>query len=156
VWVQADVYEKDIALIQKNLSVKVSVDAYPKDTFTGRITYVSDLLDPKTRTAKVRCEVANPGGKLKLDMFATIAIPTPRGRNAVMVPSTAIQQIDDQPNVFVRLAPTKFERRRVTLGVKDGEWIEVPSGVKARESIVTNGSFALKSALLREQIGGEE
>ena len=156
VWVQADLYEKDIAIIRKNLPVKIVVDAYPHDLFTGRITYISDLLDPKTRTAKVRCEVSNPTGRLKLDMFATISIPTPQGRSAVMVPSAGVQQINDQPVVFVRVAPSEFDRRRVTLGVREGDWVEVSSNVKPGEMVVAQGSFALKATLLREQIGEKE
>lgn len=156
VWVQADVYEKDISVVRKGLSVKVSVDSYPGEFFDGRITYVSDALDPKTRTAKVRCEVPNPGGRLKLDMFASIEIPTPKGRSAVMVPATAIQQIDDRQLVFVRVGETEFERRDVKLGSREGDFVEIVSGVKLGDRVVTKGSFDVKSTLLREQIGEKE
>jgi cobalt-zinc-cadmium efflux system membrane fusion protein len=156
VWVQADVYEKDIAAVRKNLTVQVSVDAFPGEVFQGRITYISDVLDPKTRTTKVRCEVANPSGRLKVDMFATIAIPTPQGRTATMVPRTAIQQIDDQSVVFIATSATEFERRNVTLGVRDGDWIEIQRGLQPRETVVTTGSFDLKSLLLRGKIGEAE
>lgn len=156
VWVQADVYEKDIASIKKGIPVKVAIDAYPGESFQGRITYISDVLDPKTRTTKVRCEVPNPSGRLKVDMFATITIPTPQGRTAAMIPSAAVQQINDQPVVFVAVAPNEFERRDVKLGSREGDWVEVASGLKAGERVVTAGSFDLKSTLLRGQIGGEE
>lgn len=156
VWVQADVYEKDIAALRKNVPVKVIVDSYPGESFSGRITYISDVLDPKTRTAKVRCEVLNPTGRLKLDMFATIVIPSPKGRSAVMVPSAALQQIDDQQIVFVQVAEDEFERRDVKLGSREGDWVEIVSGVKAGERVVTAGSFDLKSALLRAEIGEGE
>lgn len=156
VWVQADVYEKDIASIHEGQEVKVFVDAYPGETFIGRITYVSDFLDPKTRTAKVRCEVPNREGRLKLEMFATIKIPTPTGREAVMIPVTAIQRIDNQPVVFVKIGDAQFQKREVQLGAQSDGWIEVTNGVKAGEVVVTQGSFYLKSTLLREQIGGEE
>lgn len=157
VWVQADVYEKDIASIRRGQEVGISVDAYPGETFTGRITYVSDFLDPKTRTAKVRCEVPNPQGRLKLDMFATIQLPTPTRREVVMIPASAVQQVDDKPVVFVKMGDTQFQRRDVQLGTQSDGWVEVKSGVKAGEPVVTQGSFYLKSTLLREQIGeGEE
>jgi len=156
VWVQADLYEKDIASVKKNSTVKISVDAFPGESFQGRITYISDILDPKTRTTKVRCEVANPAGRLKLDMFATIIIPTPQGRTAVMVPSTAIQQIDDQAVVFVAVAATEFQRRNVSVGSREGDWVEIVTGLKAKETVVTTGSFDLKSLLLRGQIGEAE
>lgn len=156
VWVLADVYEKDLALIREGQEVKIVMDAYPGEAFRGKLTYVSDFLDPKTRTAKVRCEVRNLQARLKLDMFATIHIPTPIGLEAVMIPTSAVQQIDNQPVVFVRLNDTQFQRREVQLGAQSDGWVEVKSGVKAGEAVVTQGSFYVKSALLREQIGGEE
>jgi cobalt-zinc-cadmium efflux system membrane fusion protein len=156
VWVQADIYEKDIAKVHRGSLAQVSVEAYPGRSFEGRVTYISDLLDPKTRTAKVRCEVPNPEDLLKLDMFATINIPTPENRKAVMVPATALQTIDDQPVLFVRSSPETFSRRNVKLSAKDGIWVEVTDGVKSGERVVTTGSFQLKALLLREKIGGEE
>ena len=156
VWVQADIYEKDISSIRKDVAAAVSVDAYPGQVFSGRITYISELLDPKTRTVKVRAEVPNRDGRLKLEMFATIDIPTPAGRQAVMIPGTAVQQINDQPIVFVKVNDSDFQRRGIQLGAKDGDWVEVVSGVQLGENIVTTGSFQLKSLLLREQIGEKE
>jgi len=156
VWVQADVYEKDIAAIHRGQEAKVFVDAYPGETFLGKITYVSDFLDPKTRTAKVRCEVPNRDSRLKLEMFATILIPMRAGREAVMIPATAVQQIDNQPVVFVRIGDTQFQKRNVRLGAQSDGWIEVTNGMKAGEPVVTQGSFYLKSTLLRQQIGEGE
>lgn len=156
VWVLADVYEKDIGRIRLGQEARIVTDAYPGQIFRGRITYVSDMLDPATRTAKVRCEVPNPDGRLKLEMFVTVELPTPLGRQALMVPSTAIQQIDGQPVVFVQTGEGRFERRNVRLGASSNGWVEVTSGVREGEPVVTEGSFHLKSALLRERIRGEE
>ena len=156
VWVQANIYEQDIGAVRKGVPAIISVDAYPNETFKGRLTYISDLLDPKTRTVKVRCEVPNADGRLKLDMFMTIDIPTPAGREAVMIPAAAVQQINDQPVVFVRLAGTEFQKRLVQLGAKDGDWVEAVSGITPGDAIVTTGSFQLKSIALRELIGEKE
>lgn len=156
VWVQADVYEKDIALVREGQTVTVTVEAYPDQSFTGTITYVSDMLDPQTRTAKVRCEVPNSGGRLKLEMFATIQIPILRNREAIMLPTSAIQQIDDKPVVFVQTGEGRFERRDVRLDVESNGWTEIIQGVQEGESVVTTGSFYLKSIMLREQIGEGE
>jgi cobalt-zinc-cadmium efflux system membrane fusion protein len=156
VWVQANIYEKDIGSVRKGVPAIVSVDAYPEEIFKGQLTYISDVLDPKTRTVKVRCEVPNPGGRLKLDMFTMIDIPTPADRKAVMIPGSSIQQINDQPVVFVQLTETEFQKRLVQLGVKDGDWIEAVTGIKPGEAIVTDGSFQLKSISLRELIGEKE
>ena len=156
VWIQANIYETDIAAVRRGLTVPVMLGAYPGRTFNCLTTYVSDVLDPKTRTAKARCEVANPGGLLKIDMFATLLIPSPTGRQAVMVPKTALQIVNDKPVVFVKAGETEFVRRDVETGAMDGGRVEIKSGVKAGDMVVTSGSFQLKSILLREQIGGEE
>jgi len=155
-WVLADVYEKDIALIRAGQEARIVTDSYPGETFLGRITYVSDFLDPKTRTAKVRCEVPNRDGRLKLDMFATVHLPTPMGRRALLVPSGAIQQVNDRPVVFVRTSEVEFEPRNVELGPQSDGWIEVKNGIKEGETVVAHASFFLKSTMLRSQIGGEE
>ncbi|HLG16980.1 MAG TPA: efflux RND transporter periplasmic adaptor subunit [Blastocatellia bacterium] len=156
VWVQADVYEKDIALIRQGQEVQVRLDSYPGEVFRGKITYVSDFLDPKTRTAKVRCEVPNPGSRLKLEMFARIDIPTSTGRDAVMIPSSAIQHIEDKPVVFIKTGDGQFQKREVQLGAESDGWVEVTSGLNAGEVVVALGSFQLKSALLKDQISGED
>ena len=153
VWVQADVYEKDLGRIQRDSDVAVKVETYPDRSFTGRLTFIADLIDPKTRTAKVRCVVANGDGALKLDMFARIAIPTKDQRQAVVVPQVAVQQVDNQPVVFVRRTATQFERRDVRLGASSGDLVEILDGLKAGETVVAAGSFYFKTALLRERIG---
>ena len=155
VWVLADVYEKDLGRIQRDSDVAVKVETYPDRTFSGRLTFIADLIDPKTRTAKVRCVVENGDGALKLDMFARIAIPTKDQRQSVVVPQVAVQQVDNQPVVFVRRTGTQFERRDVRLGSTAGDFVEVLDGVKAGEVVVAAGSFYFKTALLRERIGGE-
>jgi cobalt-zinc-cadmium efflux system membrane fusion protein len=156
VWVQGDVYEKDIASIRQGQEVKVVANAYPDRTFTGKLTYLSDVLDPQTRTAKVRCEMSNPGGLLKLEMFATIQIPTSARRQALMVPAAALQQIDNESMVFVEIAENKFEKRKVESGMNSDGWTEIKSGLKAGEKIVAQGAFMLKSHLKKEEFGEDE
>ena len=155
VWVLADVYERDLAKVQVNTSVNVRVDTYPDRVFVGRLTYVSDIIDPQTRTAKVRCVIDNPDGALKLDMFAKVAVPTTERRESIVVPATAIQQIDGNAVVFVRQTPERFMQRPVELGLAAGEVVEITSGLKAGDVIVGAGSFYLKTAALRERIGDE-
>jgi membrane fusion protein, heavy metal efflux system len=156
VWVQGDVYEKDIASIRQGQDVKVLANAYPGQTFTGKLTYLSDILDPQTRTAKVRCEMPNPKGLLKLEMFATIHIPTGARRNALMIPAAAVQQIDNESVVFVEIAENKFEKRKVEPGTNSDGWAEIKSGLKAGEKVVAQGAFMLKSHLKKEEFGEEE
>lgn len=155
VWVLADVYERDISKIQRNGTVEIKVDAYPDRTFSGRITHVSDLIDPASRTAKVRCVVDNQDGALKLDMFAKVALGTGDQRQALAVPADAVQEVDNASVVFVRLGPTRFERRTVQDGRRVGNVVEILGGLEAGQQVVGKGSFYLKTALLRERIGDE-
>jgi cobalt-zinc-cadmium efflux system membrane fusion protein len=155
VWVLADVYEKDLAKITREGTVTIKVDAYPDRVFSGRITHVSDLIDPTTRTAKVRCVVENRDGALKLDMFAKVLLGTTEARQVLAVPADAVQQVDNQPVVFIRQSETRFERRNVQVGRRSGELVEILSGLEAGQMVVGKGSFYLKTALLRERIGDE-
>ena len=96
VYVQAQVYEKDLGRVVRGQSASIRVDAYPDEQFTGRIVSIGDTIDPQTRTATVRCDVANPKGLLKLDMFATVDLPTAISKNALVVPSDAVQTLEGQ------------------------------------------------------------
>ncbi len=156
VWIQGDVYEKDIALMIEEQDVKVHTDAYPGETFVGKLTYVSDALDPSTRTAKVRCEVANPGGRLKLEMFATIEIPTSRRREALVIPVAAVQQLDNRSIVFVKTGDGEFRARDVQLGAESDGQVEVAAGLAAGESVVVQGALMLKSKLKIGELGEHE
>lgn len=156
VWVLADVYEKDLAHVRAGQTVDIRVASYTDQVFRGKITYISDVIEPATRTAKVRCVVPNPASKLKLEMFATVEIPTSGAMEILAVPVTAIQQVEGRPVVFLQRARTEFEKRDVETGVEDRGWVEIRSGLSAGDPVVTDGSFYLKSALLRELIGGEE
>jgi len=155
VWVLADVYEKDLAKVTRDGTVSIKVDAYPDRTFTGRITHVSDIIDPATRTARVRCVVENRDGALKLDMFAKVVLGTSEERQALAVPSDAVQQVDNQSVVFTRQTPTRFERHIVQVGRRSGNLVEILGGLEEGQMVVGKGSFYLKTALLRERIGDE-
>ncbi len=155
VWVLADVYEKDLARLRQADDVRITLEAYPDRTFTGRLTYISDMIDPKTRAAKVRVVVLNQDQALKLEMFARCAVPTKEQREGLAVSVDAVQQIDNQPVVFLKRSDTRFERRNVRLGASTDTLVEILDGLSAGDTIVTAGSFYLKTALLRERIGDE-
>ena len=151
VWVQAEVYEKDLAKVVTGQPAFITVETYPDRQFTGNVTYIGDILDPQTRTTRVRCEVANPLIALKLDMFATVRLPTKFSRRGLAVPDSAIQQWEDKYFVFIQTAPTTFAAREINPGkVIDGK-TEVTSGLKTGESVVVNGSFHLKSIVRSKQ-----
>jgi cobalt-zinc-cadmium efflux system membrane fusion protein len=156
VWVLGDIYEKDLGRIPGHGDCLVTVSSYPDERFRGRITYLSDFLDPNSRTAKLRCVVPNKDGRLKLEMFADVFIPTTSAMSAAVVPGAALQDIEGKPVVFVQRDATHFEKRDVTLGERGEEETQILVGVSPGEKVVTVGSFYLKSALMREQIGGED
>ena len=156
VWVLADIYERDLGKVQEGLTARIKVPAYPDTVFTGMITYIGDVLDPDSRTAKLRCVMANPDGRLKLEMFATVEIPLPVKEEVIVVPAAAVQVVGDLKVVFIQRGKTQFEKRVVEVGERSGDWVEVLSGLRAGEPLVTEGAFYVKSAMLKDQISGEE
>jgi len=155
VWVQAEVYEKDLGRIRIGRSASIKVDTYPDREFLGRVSYIGDILDPQTRTVRVRCDVANPDSSLKLDMFATVLLPTTFNKDALAVPAEALQLIQGRNVAFVKTGPTMFERKNVVIGRTVQGVAEVVSGLMPGEQVVTKGAFHLKSMVLGEEIGKE-
>jgi cobalt-zinc-cadmium efflux system membrane fusion protein len=156
VWVQAEVYEQDLGRVKIGEPAVITVDTYPGEKFHGQVTYLGDILDPQTRTARVRCEVANPGVRLKLDMFASIELPTHFNRRTLVVPASAIQDLNGNPVVFIRKTATSFETRPVKTGKTLDDETEVQSGLQEGEQVISVGAFHLKSIALSGQIGEEE
>ncbi len=117
VWIWADLFEMDLAAFQKGAALSATVPAYPKREFTGRVDWISPALDPVTRTARVRCVLANPRGELKPEMYATVHISTGE-RRALAIPRSAVLRIGEQTLVFVQEGRTesglfRFQRRAV-------------------------------------------
>lgn len=154
VWIQGDLYERDLAAIAEGLIARVTVEAFPGETFTGRVTYVSDFLDPATRTAKLRCEVKNPDGRLQ--MFARVEIASGNARATLAIPRVALQELDSETSVFVRTSDSRFERRSVMLGESSDEWVEITSGLTPGERVVTTGALMLKSKLKLSEFAESE
>jgi cobalt-zinc-cadmium efflux system membrane fusion protein len=147
VWVEAAVYEKDIARVKVGQRAQVSVAAYPDEAFQGIIAYVGDLLDPETRTVTARTEVPNPQMKLKPGMFAELTIELAQNGGALAVPDEAVLQDQEWSMVFVWKDSLRFEPRLVVLGTRGGGFVEVARGLQAGERVVTRGNFQLKSKL---------
>jgi cobalt-zinc-cadmium efflux system membrane fusion protein len=155
VWVLADVAERDLGAVKVGESVAISVDAYPGRTFVGRVAYIPDQIDPRSGTARIRCEVPNPDGALRANMFVTADIKSPLGHDGVMVPDAALQQIDGKPVVFTQTGPGRFERHVVRVGLHSGGFTEIVDGLPAKSTIVTDGSFWVKAAMMQSSIPDE-
>ncbi|BCS52828.1 efflux RND transporter periplasmic adaptor subunit [Geobacter sp. SVR] len=154
VWVLVDINEKDLAKVRKGQAAVVTVGAFPDLKLKGRITYIADLVNEATRTVKARIEVANPGRKLKPEMFATVELALPADAPPVLaVPEEAFQEVGGKKVLFVAENSTKFESRTVETGRTAGGLIEVLSGLKEGERYVLKGSFLLKSELQKGELG---
>jgi len=155
-WAVAEIDETQIPLVTAGRPTELRVSAYPGETFPGQITFVADMVNPKTRRVTVRCQVENPDGRLKPEMYAALTLSSGEPHDVLAVPSGAIQEIEGKPLVFVKAASGSFERRDVVLGQEAESWVEVRSGVKEGEEVATAGSFLLKSELLKGSLAGEE
>ncbi|MDZ4854037.1 MAG: efflux RND transporter periplasmic adaptor subunit [Nitrospirota bacterium] len=151
VWVRADFPEQQAGRLKTGLILEVRVSAYQDTLFHGAITYVGAVIDSTTRTVMARADVANPDGQLRPEMFAEVSVVTDE-QAVLSVPRTAVQQVGSRTVVFVVRGPRRFESREVTLGSASREYIHVITGLTAGDEVVTEGSYALKSELLREQM----
>jgi cobalt-zinc-cadmium efflux system membrane fusion protein len=154
VWVRADFPEQQAGRLKTGLILEVRVSAYPDTMFGGAITYVGAVIDPTTRTVTARADVSNLEGRLRPEMFAGVTVVTDE-QAVLSVPRTAVQQVGSRTVVFVVRGPRRFESREVTLGPASSEYIQVVTGLVAGDDVVTEGSYALKSESLREQMPGE-
>jgi len=148
-WVLADIYEKDLANIKPGLPADIEVAAYPSEKFHGRLTTIFDVLDETTRTVKARIETENPSGKLKPQMFATVALQSGELANLLVVPEAAVQAEGGQQFVFVPESDGTFMKREVRTGQKIDGGIALIDGLAADEKVVTAGAFVLRSELAK-------
>lgn len=155
-WAMAEVDETRIPLVAAGRPAKVHVAAWPDRAFDAKVTFVGDAVNPKTRRVTVRCQVPNPGGLLKPEMYARVALGESAPRPMVVVPEAAIQEMDGKPYVFVSGEKGRFDRREVALGASSDGLVEIRSGVAAGEKVATAGSFLLKSQLLSASAPAEE
>jgi cobalt-zinc-cadmium efflux system membrane fusion protein len=152
VWVVANVPEKDVHFVRRDQAVEVIAAAYPHGMFSGTITYIGDVLEPATRTMRLRVTVPNPDKLLKPEMFALVRVYAAPTADVLTVPLTAVQNGPTGKMVFVQQAPNVFEVRTVKLGEEQGEVVTVLDGLREGEQVVTKGSFVLKSEVERHKI----
>jgi len=143
----ADAYELDLHLIGEGMEASVEVPSFPNKVFQGTVNYVGDVVDPTTRTTKVRCNLNNSEHKLKPEMFARIHIMKPVVESlALAVPREAVITIGDEAFVFVEKTATEYERRNVVTGPTSGDLIQIHEGLRAGERVVVKGALLLKGA----------
>lgn len=153
-WIETDLFEKDLGRVKVGAQATVIISAYPDEVFKGRVTYISSTMNKETRTVKARVEVPNSGGRLKPEMFATVAIGTGGSAKALLVPEDAVLLLQGQPTVFVA-ERGGFEPRAVEVAERTQGYVVLKSGVAAGENVVVSGAYALKARLLKSQIGAD-
>ena len=144
VWVLADVYESELAMVALGTRATVTLSYLPDRTFSGNVTFITPTIDPMTRTAKVRIEVDNRDGSLKPDMFADVVIAEPQ-RSVTVVPESAVLATGKRSLLFVVHDDGTLEPREVETGVKSDRWIEVRNGVEPGETVATQANFLIDS-----------
>jgi cobalt-zinc-cadmium efflux system membrane fusion protein len=150
VWVLLNIFEKDLAQITRNTTVKIQTESYLGETFGGKVAYIGDVIDPQNRTVPLRVEVPNPGRRLKPGMFATAEVVSSGAlAKAIVIPASAIQKIEGKPVAFVRQSDSSFAKKELQLGKEMSGKVEVKSGLTEGEQVVIEGSFTLKSELLK-------
>jgi len=156
VWVMVDINEKDLAKIHRGQAATVIVGAFPDLKLRGRITYIADLVNESTRTVKARVEVANPGRRLKPEMFATVELALPADAPPVVtIPEDSLQDMDGKKVVFVAENEAEFAVRQVQTGRTAGGMIEIVSGLKEGERFAIKGAFILKSEIKKGEMKDE-
>ena len=142
VWIDANVFEKDLERVRPGQEVKLTVPAFPESTFSGKVILINSVVDPDTRTVKVRTEVNNPDGRLKPDMFANVQIVTALNRAAISIPQSAVLNDEGKTIVFVAEG-NGYKKRQVQAGIQANDRVEIIDGLSAGDKVVVKGNYLL-------------
>ena len=151
VWILLDVYENDLSAVQLGDKINFKANAYPGHSFEGRVSFVDPLLDPQSRTLKIRAEAGNPELLLKPEMFVTALLESQAKGNqeSLTIPKSAVLWTGEKSVVYVQVGDREspaFEMREVELGTSIDERIAVKSGLNLGDEVVSNGAFAVDAA----------
>jgi RND family efflux transporter MFP subunit len=156
VWVEADIYERELPSLRRGATATITLDAYPGARFQGRVIYISAFVDEKTRTVKARFELLNRDGRLKPGMYANVELAAP-AQEGLAVPANAVLDSGSEQIVFVAKGEGYFEPRRVTIGQRLGDTIEIREGLQEGDQVATGATFFLDSeSQLRASLQGFE
>jgi Cu(I)/Ag(I) efflux system membrane fusion protein len=144
VWVVADVYESDLPKVRVGQAATMNLTYWPGSEWKGRVAWIEPTVDPKSRTVKVRLDVANPKGELKPEMFANVVLETP-ARDVLTIPDDAVIESGLRAIVFVERGEGRLEPREIATGLRSGGRVEVVSGIQEGESVATGASFLIDS-----------
>jgi Cu(I)/Ag(I) efflux system membrane fusion protein len=144
VWVEAELFEADVALIQEGMPATIEVAALAGRTLEGRVEYVYPTLEEETRSMKARVSLPNPGGRLKPGMYATVRLERSLGE-VLTIPTSAVLRTGDRAIAFVDLGEGRLMPHEVTLGLAADDYVEVVEGLEPGARVVTSAQFLLDS-----------
>jgi len=147
-WITGQVYEKDVDRLKVGQPIEIELEDQPEGLVPGTLNFVSSVLNPQTRTMEVRGDITNPNLRLKPNMFARMSILVGT-RNALAVPSNAVEKLGDYTYVFVNTTPHTYQERRVQVGEDNGQYVEIKEGLREGERVVTQGTIGLKGLVLK-------
>lgn len=157
VWIEADIYEQDIGTVRVGQPAVVTIDAYPGQEFRGRVIHIYPYMNEQTRTVSVRFELPNPAGRLKPAMYAHVTLETPLGTGLVVPTNALLDSGAQQQIVFVSQGDGYFEPRRVRVGQRLDERVQILDGLAAGELVATHATFLIDSeSQLRAALQGFE
>lgn len=143
IWLEIEVFEKDLSLLRPGQHGVVTFEAYPGEEWDGLVTYVYPSVSVEARTGRVRLTLDNPGLRLKPGMYGSVQLHQPTPREALVVPRTAVLQTGERAVVFVREANGTLSPRAVTVGLAEGDVIEIIAGLSAGDVVVSSASFLI-------------
>lgn len=146
-WVEGQVYEIDLAKIERSKDAYVSTQTYPNEIFRAKLFALGNSIDEATRTIKAIYEVPNPSNKLKVGMLADVGVSLGTPFDSLAIPSDAVVDIRGKNVVFLHTAPEKFIAREIITGAKDGKYVAVKAGLKEGDRVVTVGNYQMKSSV---------
>lgn len=152
-WAMLNIPESALGRVKEGQTVQLRLESLPGRTFTGRLTWIGAEVDEKSRMARARAEVPNPDRVLKARMFAQARILTRNSEGAILLPSSAIQQMEGKSFVFVKIAADLFDARVVRLGARSDGKVEIVEGLQPKEQVAVEHAFCLKSAFLISRLG---
>lgn len=145
VWVVAEVFEKQSEWLQLGQAAEVKLAYHPARIWEGTVDYIYPVLDARNRTFKVRLKFLNPEESLKPNMYTDVVIYAGAKQNILSVPREALIRTGNQERLIISLGDGRFSAREVVSGMESGDWIEIKSGVKAGEQVVTSAQFLIDS-----------
>jgi Cu(I)/Ag(I) efflux system membrane fusion protein len=152
VWVEAPLYEDQIASVRIGQKANLVATAYPGKVFSGRISFISPVVDAQTRTVQARIALSNSGGKLKPEMFVEARILVPMG-NQLVVPASAVVDTGTRKVVWIESKPNSFTPREVKLGARSGDYYPVLSGLSKGERVAATGAYLIDSSSQMRSLG---